>query len=269
MAFTLSGLLGCLGVRGGSGRRMSGMLPAPAALPDDVIVYAIGDIHGHSGLLRELLDRIVAHAAGAAKGRQPVLIFLGDYIDRGPDSRGTVDLVLDPPRGFAAHALMGNHEQAMLDFLDDPEEGGHWVRWSPATLASYGLGGEGLAAVDEAGRRLLRDRLMAALPADHLDFYRTLETMVTYGGYAFVHAGVRPGVPLASQARDDLFWIREPFLDWPAPFEKVIVHGHSINAEPVFRRNRIGIDTGAYSTGVLTALALRGETMELLQVGRL
>lgn len=265
MAFTLSGMLDCLGMRGK--QRKDGMVPAPAAVPDDVIVYAIGDIHGHSGLLTELLGRIVAHAQARAKGRQPVLVFLGDYIDRGPDSRGTVDLVLNPPRGFAAHALLGNHEQAMLDFLDDPEEGQHWIRWSPATLASYGLDGEG--AADGVGRRNLRDRLIAALPADHLDFYRNLETMVAYGGYAFVHAGVRPGVPLKAQTRDDLVWIREPFLDWPAPFEKIIVHGHSINARPVFRRNRIGIDTGAYSTGVLTALALKGDTMELLQVGRL
>lgn len=269
VAYSLSGLLDHLGMRGKKKRRKGGMVPAPATLPDDVIVYAIGDIHGHSGLLRALLDRIVAHAQVRAKGRQPVLIFLGDYIDRGPDSRGTVDLVLDPPRGFAAHALLGNHEQAMLEFLDDPEEGQPWIRWSPATLASYGLTGEADAAVDAAGRLLLRDRLLAALPPDHLDFYRNLETMVDYGGYAFVHAGVRPGVPLHAQAHDDLVWIREPFLDWTAPFEKVIVHGHSINAAPVIRRNRIGIDTGAYSTGVLTALALCGETMELLQAGRL
>ncbi len=267
MAYSLSGWLDRLGVSGKK-KRKGGMVAAPAAVPDDVVVYAIGDIHGHSALLRDLLGRIAAHAEARAKGRRRVLVFLGDYIDRGPDSRGTVDLVLNAPRGFTVHALLGNHEQAMLDFLDDPEEGQHWVRWSPATLASYGLSWEAAAATDETGRRLLRERLLAALPADHLAFYRRLETMVAYGGYAFVHAGVRPGVPLQAQTRDDLVWIREPFLDWPAPFEKVIVHGHSINDRPVIRRNRIGIDTGAYSSGVLTALALRGDTMELLQAGR-
>lgn len=266
MAYSLAGWLDCLGVSARK-KREGGMIAAPAAVPDDMILYAIGDIHGHSGLLRVLIDRIVDHAGVHARGRRPVLIYLGDYIDRGPDSRGTVDLVLDPPRGFAVHALLGNHEQAMLAFLDDPEAGQHWVRWSPSTLSSYGLPRAAAAVSDEAGRRDLRDALLAALPVAHLDFYRGLAAMTVYGGYAFVHAGVRPGVPLHAQTSDDLVWIREPFLDWPAPFEKVIVHGHSINDRPVIRRNRIGIDTGAYSTGVLTALALAGDEMEVLQVG--
>ncbi len=268
VTFTLSGLLDCFGKRGKKKGRQGGMVPAPALLPDDVIVYAVGDIHGHSALLRRLLDRIFDHAATFGQGRRAVLVFLGDYVDRGPDSRGAVDLVMHPPPGFTVRALMGNHEQAMLDFIDDPEKGQQWIRWSPATLASYGLEGEAQLAVGAGGRRLLRDRLVAALPPAHLAFYRGLETMVDYGGYAFVHAGVRPGVPLAAQIPEDLIWIREPFLDWPAPFEKVIVHGHSINGTPVIRRNRIGIDTGAYASGILTALALCGDSMDLIQAGK-
>ncbi|WP_247875842.1 metallophosphoesterase family protein [Azospirillum sp. TSH100] len=236
-------------------------------MPDDVLVYAIGDIHGCLGQLDRLLDRVRADADRSSAAGQRWLIFLGDYIDRGPDSAGVVDRLasLSLP-GFSTRCLIGNHEQAMLEFLRDPVSGRDWLRFGGvATLASYGIAN--LHDLDGAASLLsLHDALCRRLPSSHRRFLETLEPMAIVGDYAFVHAGIRPSIPLADQTEHDLCWIRDSFLGFAGPHEKRIVHGHSISPFPEVRNNRIGIDTGAYAGGPLTSVVLCGMTIRFIQV---
>lgn len=241
--------------------------PTPASTGDR-LVYAVGDIHGRADLLEGLLARIVADAGPAlARGERPLLVFLGDYVDRGADSRGVIDrlIALAAQPGFEVRLLMGNHEEAMLGFLEDPVSGAGWLDFGGgATLASYGVAppigrssGEELAALSAA--------LSAVLPAAHLTFLRSLELAVVLGDYVFVHAGLRPGVPLHAQSARDLLWIRQEFLSEKKSFEKVVVHGHTPEEMPYDGPTRIGLDTGAYATGVLTAGRLLGAERAFLQ----
>ncbi|MBL8706249.1 MAG: serine/threonine protein phosphatase [Rhodospirillales bacterium] len=231
------------------------------------LVYAIGDIHGRADLLDRLYRRIRAHAEDAAPGRR-VVVHLGDYVDRGPDSRGVIDRVMAPPLpGFAPPvALLGNHEFLMLEFLKDPVEyGPGWMANGAAqTFASYGVAPP-KRADDPAELTRARDALARALPPAHRGFLETLPTMHRAWIFVFVHAGVRPGIALDRQSVDDLIWIRDEFLRSPANHGGVIVHGHSITPEPDFQPNRIGIDTGAYRSGRLTALCLRDGPPYILQ----
>ncbi|CAA7615420.1 putative serine/threonine protein phosphatase [Candidatus Terasakiella magnetica] len=239
-------------------RRMFGQgRPAgPAMAPPGTVLYAIGDIHGEAEALRRLLGHIAADARRYS-GCDPVLIFLGDYVDRGPDSRGVIDCLSAPPLpGFACHALLGNHEQAMLGFLDDPVAGAPWLAFGGVeTLASYGVRAS-FGSIDAARCRRLRDEALEVIPARHIAFLRTLKPMLVIGDYAFVHAGIRPGRALDKQSCGDLLTIRGPFLTSRRIHEKVIVHGHTIVPEPISLDNRIAIDTGAYASGILTAVAL-------------
>lgn len=248
------------------GEDMAESAAAPSTVADDELVYAIGDVHGSLSLLDDLLDRVAADACAAPGVVRRTLILLGDYIDRGPDSAGVIDRLdrLAMP-GFAIRYLLGNHELAMLDFLRDPAAGRGWLRFGGvATLASYGV--TDIRDMDDpVALTALRDRLRHNLPARHLAFLENLEPMATVGDYAFVHAGVRPGAPLAEQCLDDLCWIRDPFLSFAGRHDKRIVHGHSISPFPDVRDNRIGVDTGAYAGGPLTALALRGSGIRFLQ----
>lgn len=241
--------------------------PKPAS-SGERLVYAVGDVHGRADLLDGLLARIVADAAPAlARGERPLLIFLGDYVDRGANSRGVLDrlIALSGGPGFEVRTLMGNHEEAMLGFLDDPEAGAGWLEFGGgATLASYGVAppigrpsGEDLLRLGQA--------LSAALPAAHLNLLRSLEMAIVMGDYVFVHAGLRPGVPLHAQTARDLLWIRQEFLSEKKPFEKVVVHGHTPEEMPYDGPNRIGLDTGAYATGVLTGVRLLGIERSILQ----
>lgn len=217
-------------------------------------LYAIGDIHGRLDLLDRLHRLIRADAAGAPPGRR-LVVHLGDYVDRGPDSRGVIDRVMVPDLpGFAAVALLGNHDFMMRGFLDDPEEvGPGWMmNGAAAALESYGV--EPPCAADDLARA--RDDLTGALPPAHRAFLEGLLPYYAEGPYVFVHAGIRPGVPLQRQSLDDLIWIREEFLDSDADHGFVVVHGHTILPAPQRRSNRIGIDTGAWRTGTLTAVAL-------------
>jgi diadenosine tetraphosphatase ApaH/serine/threonine PP2A family protein phosphatase len=234
-----------------------------AQVPQGQLVYAVGDIHGRSDLLAELLADIAADAAGEDAAKK-TLIFVGDYVDRGPDSRGVVEALLQAlPEGFSTHFLKGNHEALLLDFLDDPGRLDHWrVNGGEATMRSYGVDVESLKG---APSEAWRDAFMAALPPAHFDFYRHLKLDVTLGDYLFVHAGVRPDVPLHAQNDQDLIWIRDEFLDATEPFGKIVVHGHTPVREPVVRSNRIGIDTGAVFSGRLTALRLQNDDWRFLQ----
>jgi serine/threonine protein phosphatase 1 len=234
-------------------------------LPEGQLLYAVGDVHGRLDLLESLSDLIEQDAAGREAERR-TLVFLGDYVDRGPDSRGVVErLISGVPHGFDAHFLKGNHEAILLDFLEDSWRLEHWLmNGGDATMRSYGVDTERLAqqgAAAEAWRQAFAD----ALPGTHLRFFRSLQLSVTFGDYLFVHAGLRPGVPLAAQSEADLVWIRGPFLNHAEPFDKIVVHGHTPGPQPVTRQNRIGIDTGAVFTGRLTALRLEGGARKFLQ----
>jgi diadenosine tetraphosphatase ApaH/serine/threonine PP2A family protein phosphatase len=229
------------------------------------LVYAVGDIHGRADLLAALLHQIEADAQ-AAEAKTRTLVFLGDYVDRGPNVRGVIETLLAGlPQGFETHFLKGNHEALLLDFLRDPATLEAWfLNDGDTTMASYGVDTDALYRA-RARPAEWRDAFAAALPDAHLRFFRGLELSVSRGDYLFVHAGIRPGVPLAAQTESDLVWIRRPFLDWNEPFEKCVVHGHTPGHELVTRANRICVDTGACFTGRLTAVRLEGANRSFLQ----
>ncbi len=236
-----------------------------AVIPDGQMVYGVGDIHGRPDLLDRLLDRIVQDAAAAAPDAARTLVYLGDYVDRGHDSKGVIDrLIAGPPDGFEQVCLLGNHEAWLLNFLDDARAGAGWLmNGGAATLASYGVAAT-YGARESGKLGAIRDAFIEALPPAHLAFYEDLALFWRAGGYVFVHAGVRPGVALADQDPDDLIWIRDDFLTSGADFGAVVVHGHTIQDMPEVRANRIGVDTGAYVTGRLTAVALDGARRRFL-----
>jgi len=228
-------------------------------VPEGRAVYAIGDIHGCLAPLARLERKILADAT-ARGAKERVIVYLGDYIDRGPDSAAVLDHLIERPLpGFRTVHLCGNHEDYMLRFLADPSVGSDWhYNGGDATLGSYGL--------DPAGEwRRLRAELAQALPLRHRRFLERLRLFHIEGDYLFVHAGIRPGLPLERQSREDLLWIRGSFLNSERRHEKIVVHGHSITREADIRPNRIGIDTGAFLSGRLTCLALEGTERRLLQ----
>ena len=187
-----------------------------------------------------------------------MLVFLGDYIDRGDNSRGVVDLLitLQQRSGLEVHCLKGNHEQALLEFLDDPPSGLMWAQHGGTnTLLSYGVYPPASRLRPESWDET-RNAFSAALPPNHLAFFQSLDLSFSLGDYMFVHAGVRPGVGLAEQSEHDMLWIRDEFLKEKRPFDKIIVHGHTPADQPFIGPGRIGLDTGAYATGVLSAVRL-------------
>ena len=213
-----------------------------------------------------LLDRIASEAARHPEDTERSLIFLGDYIDRGPSSRGVVERLLrDPLPGFATARLLGNHEEALLDFLDERSDGLAWLSYGGLeTLMSYGVP---LKVYPDTPRRAaeLRDMLAAAVPPAHLAFYRACSLHHTVGDYVFVHAGVRPGISLEKQHPADLLWIRDEFLRARHPLpDKVVVHGHTICDLPQDLDHRINVDTGAFVSGRLTCLVLRGTRRQFM-----
>ena len=232
------------------------------------LIYAVGDIHGRYDLMKAALATVAHDSAERAGGRLPMLVFLGDYVDRGPDSAKVLQaLVWLQRRGeFALRLLKGNHEQGLLAFLEDPARGEPWLGYGgAATLQAYGVappphGGE------PGDLARARDALLDQMPASHLQLLSELELMAIVGDYAFVHAGVRPDRPLHSQSERELLWIRQGFVDAPGPFEKVIVHGHTwLGEAPQVLEHRIGLDTGAYATGVLTVARLDEGAMQIFQ----
>ncbi len=239
-------------------------------VPAGTVVYAIGDIHGRADLLAELHDAIVADAA-VRRATRRLIVYLGDYVSRFPRAREVIEMLLAPaPRGFARVFLKGNHEDTVVRFLDgELRAGQHWLYYGgDATVGEYGVRTERKAAELDAGAlEAVRRRLVAALPRAHQAFFRSLALSHREGGYAFIHAGVRPGVPFDRQAAGTVLWIRDRFLRSDADFGYTVVHGHTICPAPEVRRNRIGIDTGAYRSGRLTCLVLEGSAREFLQTG--
>lgn len=232
---------------------------ANAEVPEGVRVYAVGDIHGRVDLLDRLHTVIIEDAIDTKPGVKNVIVYLGDYLDRGLYSRELIDFFLDDPlEGFESVHLRGNHDQYFLDFLEDPDKGASWLRFGgDATVYSYGVRFPDDVAPD--GRMVyIRDRLLEAVPERHLAFLGDLALTWEIGDYFFVHAGVNPERPLTDQVPEDLLWIREVFLESERDFGKIVVHGHSVTSLPEVRENRIGIDTGACYSNNLTCLVLEG-----------
>jgi serine/threonine protein phosphatase 1 len=231
---------------------------APATLPQGQRVYAIGDVHGcldrlaalHEQIAEDLVTRPIDHS---------VLVHLGDYVDRGLDSAQVVDWLSAgaPVPVDRIVNLMGNHEDMMLQALPgaDKEASSTWLANGGAdSLLSW-----------EISRKVPPSEWAKLIPIEHQTFLRELDICFRYGGYMFVHAGVRPGVPLDRQEKQDMLWIREPFLSWKHSHDAVVVHGHTPRHDPVIRLNRIGIDTGAVMGGALTCVVLENDRLGFIQ----
>lgn len=235
------------------------------SLPEGIRIYAIGDVHGCLGLLKRLEERIEHDARDC--GLNAGIIFLGDYIDRGPDSKGVIEHLSGGSfAGLSAGFLMGNHEDILLEALAQPMLVREWLRWGGlATLASYGVS---LPSVGDPAERdeAIAAAMSEALPPHHRSFLERLELQYRVGDYLFVHAGIRPGRPLPKQSRHDMLTIREPFLSSGKVLPARVVHGHSVAFEAQIAPCRIGIDTGAYATGRLSAVMLEGDRHEILSV---
>jgi len=216
-------------------------------------IYAVGDVHGCLDQLQRLHAKILDDALSIPGDK--LIVMLGDYIDRGPDSARVLDFLQQPlPEGFQRVCLVGNHEIVMLDHLADP---GNAIRWldfgGVETLQSYGVDFERYAAASGEERAAI---LASHIPLQHIEFARNLTALLAMPGLVFVHAGIRPGVPLAIQDERDLFWIRGAFTDSTLDLGALVVHGHTPGAAPIVRSNRICVDTGAYATGTLTAVRI-------------
>jgi serine/threonine protein phosphatase 1 len=220
-------------------------------------IYAIGDIHGRADLLDRLAQKIAADLAARPVG-EAVTVFVGDYVDRGLDSRGVVERLVRKTFPTPIVTLRGNHEEATLRFLDDAATLQQWVMFGGlTTLASYGV--DPGAEMSRGGAPAVQAAFLARFPAPHRRFLEETGYSAEFGDYFFCHAGVRPHVPLDRQDPGDLMWIRYEFLEYKGDFGKVIVHGHTPHHAVENLDNRINLDTHAYRSGVLTAVALEGE----------
>jgi serine/threonine protein phosphatase 1 len=237
---------------------MIDFVSAPATLPPGQRVYAIGDIHGCLDRLAAVHEQIAEDLA-ARPIEDSVLVHLGDYVDRGLDSAQVVDWLsggAPVPVGRIVN-LMGNHEDMMLQALPgtDKEANSTWLSNGGAdSLQSW-----------EISRKVSPAEWASRIPAEHQTFLRELEVSFRHGGYMFVHAGIRPGVPWDKQEKHDMLWIREPFLSWKLSHDVIVVHGHTPRHEPEVRPNRIGIDTGAVMGGVLTCVVLEEDRLGFIR----
>lgn len=236
---------------------------ADASGPPDMRLYAIGDVHGRFDLLQDMHARIRDEIERDAPADWR-LIHIGDYIDRGPQSREVVDRLVSLSAEPRVVSLLGNHDAGLLDFLARPEKESLFARHGgQQTAASYGV------EADFSSESLAREAaaaLRSAIPPAHLTFLATLPRSITFGDFFFCHAGIRPGVRLEDQNPEDLIWIRKVFLESPLLHPKVVVHGHTPTRVPDILPNRVNVDTGAWYSGVLSALAVEGTTKRLLQV---
>jgi serine/threonine protein phosphatase 1 len=232
--------------------------------PERSVVFAVGDIHGRLDLLDGVVAQLRREAAEAAgQGTRLITVFLGDYIDRGPDSAGVIDRLIELRDGGPGEFifLRGNHEQVLLDLADEQEESTRWLNFGgKETLASYGIQDLGSPTAET-----LRDMVRQAVPDRHLKFMRATALSACLGDYFFVHAGLRPDRLVEEQSDSDMLWFR--YYDDEAPvWDHMVVHGHSPNARPVMGRWRIGVDTEAHASGALTALRLEDEAQSLLRI---
>ncbi len=220
---------------------------------ENMPLYVIGDIHGRLDLLDRLIEVIYRDAGGRGTGSLTVTV--GDYIDRGPNSRGVIDRLMANPFPGRYVALKGNHEAMMASFLADPQIGDLWsINGGLETLRSFGV--TVTTSWGHANFARAAEALRAALTPEESRFLASLRLSLTVGRYFICHAGVRPGVPLDRQSEDDLLWIRDTFLDSNMDFGKIVVHGHTPVPEPEVRVNRVNVDTGAFASGRLTCVVL-------------
>jgi serine/threonine protein phosphatase 1 len=227
--------------------------PVPPRVPAGTTIIAFGDVHGHLDLVEEIFAQASARAR-AKPDRKHIVISLGDLVDRGPDSRGVVQRLMGEVPGCELHVLRGNHETLLMAFLRGDRDADVWVKWGGLqTIGSYGVDIKGVDPSSPKDIERLREDFRAKMIRSHYEFMRTRPLSLTYGDYFFVHAGVRPDVPLAEQKEYDLIWIRDEFLPSGQLFEKKIVHGHTPVDAADFRGNRINLDTGACYGGTLTA----------------
>lgn len=228
-----------------------------AHVPDGHRVYAIGDIHGRNDLLKKLIEKIIADDQ-EREDAESEIIFLGDLVDRGPDSSGVIETAMALKQELGSvRFLMGNHEEVYLKAAEGNKKAVKFFNriGGKETILSYEISIKDYMDLDNAE---LTARIPDLFPESHVSFIRDFEDMIIVGDYVFVHAGIRPGVPLSEQKPSDLRWIREEFLSAKEPHEKVVIYGHTINSDVVEKRNRIGIDTGAYYSEKLTAIGLEG-----------
>jgi serine/threonine protein phosphatase 1 len=232
------------------------------SLPAGMRIYAVGDIHGRLDLLNELLCRIDADLA-LRPAKRAVFVFLGDYIDRGPSSRETIDRLIQLSKARECVFLKGNHELIALKCLSDRSLFDQWMRLGGVeTLISYGLAPAQLSS----GRPIveLQAAFHGALPQAHFGFFRDLQLSHECGDFFFAHAGVKPGVELSRQMEIDLLWIRDEFLSAEDDFGKIVIHGHTPTHGIEVGPNRINIDTGAFATGRLTCLVIEEASLSVI-----
>lgn len=242
--------------------RKSALAAPPASVPAGERWYVIGDIHGRCDLFAALSDAIEADDR-ASEPAETTVVLLGDLVDRGPDSAGVIKLARAWQSRRKVRVLAGNHEEMFLDSFDDCELLRHFLRHGGReTVLSYGLDREryNLLSLEE-----LQAEMAEIVPAADRAFLADAEEWIEAGDYLLVHAGIDPTVPLAEQRRSDLLWIRNRFLQHREPFSHVVVHGHTIFEEVEDAGTRIGVDTGAYRTGRLTALVLEGSARRIIQ----
>jgi serine/threonine protein phosphatase 1 len=237
--------------------------PFYPSLPPNLRVYAVGDVHGRADLLEKMLRKIEADHIGYTG--ETLIVMLGDYVDRGHQSRAVLDILQKGSYGrFKLHCLRGNHEDILLRFFKDHSVAPGWFHYGGLqTLRSYGISILN-ATQDFDDIFQLRRALDSAMPQSHKDFLESLPYMLQIGDYVFVHAGIHPDKPLDVQDPHHCMWIREPFLSSDKKLDFMVVHGHSIRMKPEVRANRIGIDTGAYATGHLTCLVLQGRDQRFI-----
>ena len=235
------------------------------SLPGNDLYYVIGDIHGRLDLIENIHQQILKDINKNDPNLAITIIYLGDYVDRGDQSRQVVDHLLSRPLGsIQSIFLKGNHEDALLQFLDSPDIGANWFSFGGmATLFSYGVTVQS-SSPNVAQFEYIQKQFASNLPDEHLAFFSNLDLSHQAGDYLFVHAGILPGRKLAKQRPEDLMWIRDEFLESHRNHEKFVVHGHSVTSEPEIRHNRIGIDTGAYFSNHLTCLVLCNDEKRFL-----
>ncbi len=234
--------------------------------PEGMLVYAVGDIHGRSDCLRRAHDLIDRDAAERGVGDRTLEIYIGDYVDRGPDSKGVVDLLIARSLMGSLVALRGNHEIVMGSFLRGQTDFEEWRRLGGLeTILSYGVAARGLLEKGGVRPRDLAERL----PAPHLHFFSSLKSVYPLGRYCFAHAGIKPGVAIGRQSIAELAWIRDEFLTFGGDFGSIVVHGHTPVAAVEFLRNRINIDTGAYLSNRLSVLRIDAKGASALECAAL
>jgi serine/threonine protein phosphatase 1 len=223
-------------------------------LANNICIYAVGDIHGRADLLHQL-HNLISQDAEKYPNHQRIIIYLGDYIDRGHQSKQVVDQLINPHLNhFHSIYLRGNHENMLMEFLNDLNRGELWfMNGGLETLKSYNIS---LSLLNELNYQKLKDLLLEKLPPEHITFFQALKTHHIEGPYFFCHAGVNPDIPLNKQNDEDLMWIRDPFLHSKKEFGKIVVHGHTVSQKPTLLPNQIGVDTGAVFTDHLTCVVL-------------